>query len=131
MELKIHHIGYLVKRMDKALAGFETLGYKRISDIVFDNYRSIDICFVEKDGYVIELISPKGKESVVSALMKKLGNSPYHLCYECDDLENTEIELKNKGYVQWDKAHEAIAFSERRVSFLMHPFLGMIELLEK
>ena len=30
--LKVHHIGYLVKNMEKAMAQFETLGYSVIND---------------------------------------------------------------------------------------------------
>jgi methylmalonyl-CoA/ethylmalonyl-CoA epimerase len=46
--LKVHHIGYLVKKLDKAKATFEALGYKS-GDITHDETRGIDICFLKKD----------------------------------------------------------------------------------
>ncbi len=60
--MKIHHVGYLVKKLEKARQGFLDLGYIVIKDTVFDEYRKINICFMEKDGYVIELVSPESKD---------------------------------------------------------------------
>ena len=56
--MRIHHIGYLVKNMQKAEAGFVSLGFRKIEDSCHDTYRKVDIIFMEKDGYVIELVSP-------------------------------------------------------------------------
>lgn len=129
--MEIHHIGYLVKKINKAIIAFEEMGYKQERDVVFDEYRRIDICFMVKNGYRVELVSPKSKESVVYGLLKRYGNSPYHICYICDDMDASLRELQNKGYVQYDKAHEAAAFSNRKVCFLMHPYMGLIEILEE
>lgn len=129
--MQIHHIGYLVKNMSKAMSAFEELGYKLESGIVFDEYRGIDICFVTKEGYRIELVSPKNKESVVYELQKKYGNSPYHICYICKNIEETAEGLRHGGYVKYEEPHKAIAFSDKRICFLIHPYLGMIELLEE
>ena len=128
--MKIHHIGYLVKKIERALPAFRNLGFCLEGDIVFDDYRGIDICFIIKDGYRMELVSPRSKESVVWDLQKKYGNCPYHVCYLCDDLEPAIDGLRKQGYVQCDEPHEAPAFSNKKVCFLIHPYLGMIELLE-
>ena len=128
--MKIHHIGYLVKKHDRALKEFEKLGYRIIKETIFDEYRGIDITFLEKEGYVVEIVSPKTKESVVSDLFKKIGNSPYHICYETADIDAKVAELTQNGYVMWDEPHEAAAMEHRKVCFLVHPFMGMIELVE-
>ena len=128
--MQIHHIGYLVKKIDRAIIAFEELGYRKETEIIFDEHRGIDICFLVKDGYRMELVSPKSKESVVYELQKKYGNSPYHICYNCENIEMSIQELRSNGYVQYDIPHEAIALNNRNVCFLIHPYLGMIELLE-
>lgn len=128
--MKIHHVGYLVKKIDKALEAFKSLGYSVKSDIVLDDYRKVKICFLEKDGYVIELISPSSDESVVSNLYKRLGNTPYHICYETDNMER-EIERLNKLHFKiCSDRYEAVAIDGKDVCFLVHPYMGMIELLE-
>ena len=128
--LKVHHIGYLVKHIDKALSEFERLGYTAVSQVVFDSIRKIHICFIEKDGYRIELVSPADSSSVVAGLIKKYKNSPYHLCYETPDLDASLAALAREGFTAIDMPTPAPALQNRRVVFLMNPFLGMIELLE-
>lgn len=56
--LKIHHIGYLVKKIEKAKKSFEALGYLVEQDTVYDDIRKVNICFLVKDGYRVELVSP-------------------------------------------------------------------------
>ncbi len=129
--MNIHHVGYLVKKIDKALPAFLKLGYTVIQKTVLDEYRQAKLCFLEKDGYVIELVSPVSKDSVVAGLMKKLGNTAYHICYEADDILSEMKKLEENGYVLCAELHEAIAFQNRKVCFYINPYLGMIELLEK
>ena len=107
--MNIHHIGYLVKKGPKAQAAFEALGYIAEGTWTHDEIRKVDILFLQKDGYRIELVSPYAPDSVVSGLIRTYKNAPYHLCYEA---ENFEI-------------------GGRRVVFLMHPAAGMLELLEE
>lgn len=129
-DLKIHHIGYLVKKMDAAISAFQHLGYTIHQDIVYDGIRKVHICFMEKDGYLVELVSPADSESVVAGLLKKYKNSPYHICYETQDLDKELTLLTAEGYTAIDTPMPAPALESRRVVFLMNPFLGMIELLE-
>lgn len=85
--MKVHHVGYLVKKLDKAAEEFEKLGFVRQGDMTNDTYRKVDILFLEKDGYVVELVSPNAPDSVVSGLIKTYKNAPYHICYESADFQ--------------------------------------------
>ncbi len=128
--MKVHHIGYLVKNIQKSIEMFLSMDYRVEREIVFDEYRGIDICFMVKDGYRVELVSPKIPDSVVTKLRKKIGNSPYHICYEVDDIEEKVTFLVNKKFVVWEEPHEAIACDGRKVVFLIHGQIGMIELIQ-
>lgn len=128
--LKVHHIGYLVKKIGAAVNEFEHLGYTLIQDISYDAIRKIDICFMEKDGYMIELVSPAEADSIVSGLLKKYKNTPYHICYEVPNLAQAFTELTSKGFTAIDAPTPAPALGNRKVVFLMNPSMGMIELLE-
>lgn len=130
INLKVHHIGYLVKKINAAVKEFQRLGYVLRQDIIYDDYRKINICFMEKDGYMIELVSPADPDSVVAGLLKKYKNSPYHLCYESTDFENDLSELTENGYTAIDLPTPAPALGNNRVAFLMNASIGMIELLE-
>lgn len=126
---KIHHIGYLVKKIEKAQKTFLTLGYQAETDVVYDPIRDIHICFLEKDGYRIELVSPASENSVVSGLLKKYKNCPYHICYEAEDYESASAALSEAGFLAIDTPTEAPALNGRKVAFFSSPVIGMIELL--
>lgn len=127
--LKIHHIGYLVKKIEKAKKTFQSLGYQVEQDIVPDDIRKVEICFLTKDGYRVELISPVSEDSVAAGLLKKYKNCPYHICYEADDPEAAYTELTENGFTAIDTPTPAPALGGRNVVFLMSPVIGMIELL--
>lgn len=128
--LNIHHIGYLVKKMDTAILAFTNLGYQVNQDTVYDNIRKVDICFLEKDGYCIELVSPVSEDSVVAGLLKKYKNSPYHICYETADFESDFEALRSQGFMPIDTLTPAPALSGKEVVFMTHAALGMIELIK-
>lgn len=128
--MKIHHIGYLVKKIEKAAAAFEALGYVQKGTVTHDEIRKVDILFLEKDGYRIELISPYAPDSVVAGLAKTYKNAPYHICYEAERFQADMEKLESGGYVRIDEPTVAPAIGGRRVTFFMHPAMGMIELLE-
>ena len=128
--LKVHHIGYLVKKIERAIQTFERLGYQIKQNTIYDDIRKVDICFLEKDGYCIELVSPISEESVVYGLLKKYKNCPYHICYETTDFDKDFDALRSDGFMPIDTLTPAPALSDREVVFMTHAALGMIELIK-
>ena len=49
---KIHHIGYLVKKIERAKELFQGLGYTLEKEIIYDSFRDVDICFLRGGGYI-------------------------------------------------------------------------------
>ena len=129
--MKVHHIGYLVKNIDKALLKFECLGYSKEGKKTYDESRGINILFILNDHERIELIEPAKEESVVSDLIKKYKNTAYHICYVSNDLEKDIEMIKSNGGVQIDSPKPAIAINNKRVVFFAFASLGIIELLEE
>ena len=128
--LKIHHIGYLVKKLDAAILSFKNLGYQITQDTVYDDIRQVDICFLERDGYRIELVCPVSDKSVVYGLLRKYKNCPYHICYETADFERDFDALRAEGFLPIDTLTPAPALTGREVVFMSHAALGMIELIK-
>lgn len=128
--LTIHHIGYLVKKIVPAIRSFEALGFQVVCEVIRDDIREVDICFLEKDGYRVELVSPYSATSVVAGLLKKYKNCPYHICYETSHFEEALEELTSHGYVMMGSPTPAPAIDQHPVVFLMNASLGMIELLD-
>lgn len=128
--MKINHIGYLVNDIDISLKAFLLLGFKTISKYQ-DLIRNIEIAFISNESYMLELIQPRDKESIVYKLLMKNGPSPYHICYEVNDIDTQINLLKNQGYILVLKKEKAIAFENRNVVFMYNKNVGLIELLEE
>lgn len=128
--LKVHHIGYLVKKMDTAILSFKNLGYQVTQDTIYDDIRKVNICFLQKDGYRIELVSPVSEDSVVSGLLKRYKNSPYHICYETENFDEDYQTLLSNGFISIDTPTPAPALQNREVVFLTNASMGMIELIK-
>jgi methylmalonyl-CoA/ethylmalonyl-CoA epimerase len=129
--MRVDHIGWLVRDIEKAAREFEALGYVRRSEPCYDAGRDADIVFLVNGGYTVELVAPKSESSVVWNLLKKNGPGPYHICYETEDLEASEAHLARAGFVKTLAAEAAPALGGRRVAFFAGRGSGMIELLEK
>lgn len=128
--LTVHHIGYLVKKLDKAIQTFQSLGYETEQDTVHDDIRKVNICFLVKDGCRVELVSPVSEDSVVAGLMKKYKNCPYHICYETTDFDADYAALTSNGFIAIDSLTPAPALGDREVVFLNSAVIGIIELLK-
>lgn len=131
--MKVHHIGYLVKNLKKSEAQFTSMvgGYSIEQEALYDEYRKVTISFLVNGDYRIELVEPT-KDSPMYGLLKKFKNSPYHICYEVDDLETTVkiLEEQNCLVIQEPLIAPCINGGKQRVVFMGTPAMGLIELLE-
>ena len=136
--MKIHHIGYLVDNIETAAQEFAGLGFHPAGEAVMDSSRELLIMFLENQGYRVELIQSAGDSSSVHGLLKTRRNSPYHICYETDNLQreidsriHSEEGSSNRGYLLLQPPRSAVAIPGcPDVAFLMSPYVGMIELVE-
>lgn len=127
--MKIHHIGYLVTSIQDTCIEFEALGYTLESGPVFDPNRDIQICFLCKDAVRIELVCPCSEKSVVYSLQKKMGVTPYHICYQVQDLAVTSTLLRDRGYLPMGEVLPAPALNNAPAAFFFHRQMGIIELI--
>lgn len=128
--MKIHHIGYLCKNIEKTVNEFIKLGYSIKQDTINDEYRRIKIIFLTNENYQIELIQPIDKQSPLYNLIKIYKNVPYHICYMVKNLESTIEQLKQNGYIVIQEPLCAPAIQGKTVCFLSKSTIGIIELLE-
>ena len=130
--MKIDHIGYAVKRIDRAMNSFEKLGFS-FDPIIDDTDRNVKIAFGVKDGYRIELVAPLDRklESPVDQYLSNAPGTPYHICYESDDFDAEIEDLKNQGFKIVIDPKPAIAFGGKKVVFLFSLAVGLVELVEE
>ena len=129
--MKIDHIGYAVKDIEKAKITLKAFGFL-FGETVDDQVRNVRICFGETgEGYRIELVAPMGGGSPVDAHISKIGPTPYHICYRSRNIETDVEELRKNHFKVSIPPAPAVAFNGKRVVFLYSLTVGLIEIVEE
>lgn len=131
--LRSHHIGVLVK--DVALASKDyiaKLGYEARSGVIHDPIQTAYVMFLALPGDTVflELVAPDGPESRLSRALKA-GGGINHICYEVDEIEGAVHSLRDADFFTIQEPVAAVAFSGRRIAWLMNRDHLLIELVEK
>jgi len=131
--MEFHHIGVATHDLEAAINTYKLLGYTLQGDARFeDPIQRVKLCFMSRAGHpLIELVAPNASDSPVSGVLAKNGSSPYHTCYEVDDIEKSISDLRAKKFINFGKPVPAIAFNNRLICFLLNREIGLIELLQK
>lgn len=128
--LKFHHIGIACRDIAKTQAFYLQMGYTA-SPIVVDPLQHVRISFLEKDGAPrLELLEPLDEHSPVARTLATAGVTPYHMCYEVQDIEAAIAELRGQRFILVNGPVPACAMNNRRIAFLYQKNTGLIELVE-
>ena len=126
-----HHIGVATADIAKTAEAYLAAGYE-MSDVAHDSMQNVNIAFLYKPGCpLLELVEPADEASPVRNIIKKVGVTAYHFCYEAINLDESIAQLRQKKFVLFLKPVGSVAFGGRRICFLYHKDVGLIELLEK
>ena len=129
--MEFHHVGIAVRAIEETAKWYAGMGYS-LTETIEDPVQNVRIAFLKRDDSpLLELVQPVDKDSPVSNILKKVGVSAYHFCYETDDIQKTIEDMENQDFRVLVEPVEAIAFHLRKISFLYHLDVGLIELLEK
>ena len=131
--LKTHHVGVLVKDLTRALKSYtETLGYAIRSERFHDPIQTAFVQFLSLpgDSVLLELITPDGPESRLANALKKSGGIN-HICYAVPVIEEAMKAFRERGLVTIHAPQPAVAFSGRRIAWLMNRDHLLIELVEQ
>jgi len=79
----------------------------------------VDICFMRLSEYTIELVLPYDSNLVVSGMIKKYRNMPYHICYEADDFFEEIKCLELNGFTRMDEPCQASAIEGRKNAWML------------
>lgn len=129
-ELRFHHVGIACRDIEATKPFYVNQGYVA-SPTVDDPLQDIRICFLDKPGMPrLELLAPVDEHSPVNRTLATSGVTPYHICYEVDDIGAAVKELRQQRFVCVSKPTPACAIKNRRVCFLYSQNVGLIELVE-
>ena len=129
--LSLDHIGYAVSDIEQTARHYVDAGW-HLSEVYDEVSQNARIAFLSRDGFPkIELVAPglPGKDPV-SAIVKKSGVSPYHLCYVVDDIDQAMESLYEEGFIPLFMPVESVAMQGRRICYLCSLEVGTIEIVE-
>ena len=128
--LTFPHIGIACRDIAKTQAFYLGQGYTA-SPVVEDPLQHVRISFLEKEGAPrIELLEPLDDQSPVARTLATSGVSPYHMCYEVQDIEAAVNHLRGQRFLLVNGPVPACAMGDRRIAFLFQKNTGLIELVE-
>lgn len=129
-QLTFHHIGIACRDIAKSQAFYISMGY-RAANVIDDPLQHVRVCFLEKEGAPrLELLEPLDDQSPVARTLATVGVTPYHLCYEVEDIDAAITALRGQRFLPVKEPLPACAMEGRRVAFMFQKNTGLIELVE-
>ena len=127
----IDHIGYAVRDILITAKPYIEAGWT-LSELIEEKVQNTKIAFLNKEGFpTLELVSPlDDTKSPVDNILKKNGVSTYHICYDVDDIEQAVEDLYDEGFKPLFMPVESIAMNNRKICYLHHLYIGLIEIVE-
>lgn len=130
MDCQLNHIGYVTDDIAKTAENFRMLGYE-VGNIVNDDTQHTRICFLTKPGSTnIELVEPYEDNRTMQKMLKR-GVTPYHTCYEVDDVQTAYDEMLDHDFTPLFKPVAAPAFDNRLICYFWKTDIGFIELVNR
>lgn len=128
--LTFHHIGIACRDIARSQTFYTAMGY-RAAEVVDDPIQHVRVCFLDKeDAPHIELLEPLDDQSPVARTLTTVGVTPYHICYQVDDMESAINALRTQRFLLVSGPVQACAMDNKRVAFLYQKHTGLVELVE-
>src|SRR5256885_9485208 len=131
--LKLHHIGFIVGSIEESAKPFAlSLGATWDEKITFDPVQRVRVSFCKGRNAtdpLIELVEPAGDGSPVTRFLEG-GGGLHHLCYEVEELEQQLDFCKSVGSIVIRPPVPAVAFSGRRIAWVVAKKKLLVEFLE-
>ena len=125
MDLKIHHVGYVVSDIDKFAANFPC---GEIINRAFDPLQDADLAVYELSNAMIEFIEPKSCHSFTHEFLKNNGQGIHHICYETTSLQHVDSLILENKMIKVRGPMKAILFN-KEVVFAMTRQKALIEFI--
>lgn len=129
-QLIFHHIGIACRSIEKTKRFYVSMGYEAATT-VDDPIQHVRVCFLTNPGAPrIELLEPLDDMNPLSRTLESVGVSPYHTCYEVQDIKAAIDDLRSQRFLLVSGPVPACAMNDRQVAFLYKKDNGLLELVE-
>lgn len=126
-----HHLGIATRSIEKCANIYIKLGYK-LSEVKVEPTQNVKIGFLSREGSpLLELIEPLNEEAPISRIVNNSGTTPYHTCYEVEDIQKSVEELEDLNFRQLFEPITAEAMDSGLFCYLFSPDIGLFELYQR
>ena len=112
--MKVHHMGIIVKDLEKNVVLYTKFGFDVVSNIVVDNVQQNRVVFLQNQNLKVELIEPLNEKSSIYHFKEGY----HHICYET---ENKDAFFENFKQLKigkiFTKPIHAPAIDNRKIVF--------------
>lgn len=132
--LRLHHMGFVVSNIEKAVPAFVlSLGAHWEERIFDDPHQRVRVTFLttRPGDPQIELVEPSGETSPVMRFLRERGGGLHHACYEVAKLEEQVLTFHARGALIVKRPRPAVAFEGRRIAWILTAERLLVELLEE
>jgi methylmalonyl-CoA/ethylmalonyl-CoA epimerase len=132
--MHLHHIGYVVESIEKAMPGFlRSLGARWDGQIFEDPHQKVKVAFLatHPQDAQIELVEPAAGDSPITKFLQNRGGGLHHCCYEVENLQDGISAMRKQGALLAKPPKPAVAFHGRLIAWLITPEKLLVELLQK
>ncbi len=126
---RFHHLGVATRSISREARGWTSLGYVQEGEVFEDPIQGVRGMFLVGAGPRLELLEALPDRDVLSGWLDR-GQKIYHQAFEVDTFDADVEALCGQGAKITAPPAPAVAFSGRRICFLMTPMLHLIELIE-
>jgi len=129
--VSFHHIGYAVQDIEITAKMYIEAGWV-LSEVYIETIQNSKIAFLSRDKFpLIELVAPIDDTSPIVQTINKSGVTPYHICYEVDDIEEAVEDFWEAGhFIPLFEPVASNAMEDRKICYLYNKDIGLIELVE-
>lgn len=131
-----HHIGVAVVSIDATKPFYTAMGYV-VSETVIEPVQRVKVAYTQRINKMtegnptIELLEPLDEKSPIQNILKRNGNTPYHICYAVSDLSETIKEVRALGFLPLGKPIPGHGLGDALMVFLYNSNYGLVQIMEK
>ena len=131
--MKLHHIGIVVKNIQKSLGELTNfLEFEETTIPTLVESQKVNVCFLKTSDIFLELIEPLDNDSPVKTFSDS-GGGFHHLCFEVDNILKTLEQMEKNGARIIVKPTEG--FENRQIAVVLlnikNTNCNLIEIAEK
>jgi len=129
--VSFHHIGYAVQDIEVTAKIYQEAGWI-LSEVFIEHIQNCKIAFLSRHKFpLIELVAPIDTTSPINQTINKSGVTPYHICYEVNNIEEAIIEFSEAcQFIPLFEPVASNAMGNCKICYLYNKDIGLVELVE-